>query len=36
MPAGAVIWLIANVQSAASAWPEHLVNLLDPVGLCSA
>jgi ferrous iron transport protein B len=33
MPAGAVIWLVANVHLGSASIAEHLVNLLDPVGL---
>lgn len=32
-PAGAVIWLSANVQVAGASIGEHLVHLLDPLGL---
>lgn len=33
MPAGAAIWLIANVHVGSTSIAEHLVNVLDPVGL---
>jgi ferrous iron transport protein B len=33
MPAGAVIWLIANITIGGATIAEHLVNFLDPVGI---
>jgi ferrous iron transport protein B len=33
LPAGAVIWLIANIQVGGASLAEHLVNLLNPLGL---
>jgi ferrous iron transport protein B len=33
MPAGAVIWLVANVRLGQASLAEHLINLLDPLGL---
>jgi ferrous iron transport protein B len=33
MPAGAVIWLVANVHLGQASLAEHLINLLDPLGL---
>lgn len=33
LPAGAVIWLAANVQIAGYSIAEHLISLLDPLGL---
>jgi ferrous iron transport protein B len=33
MPAGAVIWLIANVHLGGATLAEHLIALLDPVGI---
>lgn len=33
MPAGAVIWLIANVSISGTTIAEHLVNFLNPLGL---
>jgi ferrous iron transport protein B len=32
-PAGAVIWLTANIQISGLSLAEHLINLLDPVGI---
>ncbi len=33
MPAGAVIWLVANVQIGGVSLAEHLVNFLNPLGI---
>ncbi len=33
MPAGAAIWLIANITIGGATIAEHLVNFLDPVGI---
>jgi ferrous iron transport protein B len=33
MPAGAVIWLVANVNVSGASLAQHLVNFLDPLGL---
>jgi ferrous iron transport protein B len=33
LPAGAVIWLIANVQIGGASIAEHLVNFLNPLGV---
>jgi len=33
LPAGALIWLIANVHIAGTSVAEHMVNLLNPLGL---
>ena len=33
LPAGAVIWLIANVQIGGASIAEHLVNFLNPIGV---
>jgi ferrous iron transport protein B len=33
LPAGAVIWLIANITIGGATIAEHLVNFLDPVGI---
>ena len=33
LPAGAVIWLIANIQIAGTSIAEHLINFLDPLGI---
>jgi ferrous iron transport protein B len=33
VPAGALIWLAANVQVAGASIAEHVIRLLDPVGL---
>jgi ferrous iron transport protein B len=33
LPAGAIIWLIANIQIADISIAEHLINFLDPPGL---
>jgi ferrous iron transport protein B len=33
LPAGAAIWLIANIQIGGTSLAEHLVNLLNPLGL---
>ena len=33
LPAGAIIWLIANVRAGDASVAEHLVGFLDPVGL---
>lgn len=33
LPAGAVIWLSANIQIGDMSVAEHLVNILDPIGL---
>jgi ferrous iron transport protein B len=33
VPAGAVIWLISNVQAGGASLAEHLVRWLDPVGV---
>jgi ferrous iron transport protein B len=33
VPAGAVIWLISNVDLAGASLAEHMMTLLDPVGL---
>lgn len=33
MPAGAVIWLISNVTMGGASLAQHLVHLLDPLGL---
>lgn len=33
LPAGAVIWLIANVTVGSLSLAEHLINFLDPVGI---
>jgi ferrous iron transport protein B len=33
MPAGAVIWLSANITIGGATIAEHLVNFLDPVGI---
>ncbi len=32
LPAGAVIWLISNINIAGSPIAEHMVNFLDPIG----
>lgn len=33
MPAGAVIWLVANIKIAGVSIAEYLVNFLDPIGI---
>jgi ferrous iron transport protein B len=33
MPAGAVIWLIANIQIAGTSIAEYMINFLNPLGL---
>jgi len=33
LPAGAVIWLIANIQIAGASLAEHLINFLNPLGV---
>ena len=33
LPAGAVIWLIANIQIGGASLAEHMINWLDPLGL---
>lgn len=32
LPAGAVIWLVANIQVGGSSVAEHLINALNPIG----
>jgi ferrous iron transport protein B len=32
-PAGAVIWLVANIHFSGASLAEHMINLLNPVGL---
>jgi len=33
LPAGAVIWLVSNISFAGTSLAQHIVNLLDPLGM---